>query len=245
MPHRFSRWELLIGPTALTRLDQAKVAVFGIGGVGSFAAEALARSGIGHLRLIDHDCVSFTNLNRQLHALEQTVGRPKVELMAERIRGINPGCQVEARQQFFQAGNWPELLTADLDYVVDAIDTVTSKLLLVEKCLELSIPVISSMGAGNKLDPSQLQVVDISRTSIDPLARIMRKELRKRGIKRGVKVVYSAEPPLTPDPLLVAELRAAGDIPPERRQVPGSSAFVPPAAGLLAASVVVRDLLSE
>lgn len=243
MPNRFSRFELLVGAESLERLSKAKVAVFGIGGVGSFAAEALARSGIGALLLVDHDLVSITNLNRQLHALESTVGQPKVELMATRIQGINPSCQVDARQVFFQADNWQELLSTDLDYVVDAIDTVTSKLLLVEKCRELGIPVVSSMGAGNKLDPTQLRVVDISHTSIDPLARIMRKELRKRGIYKGVKVVYSAELPLTPDPVLVEQLRAAGDVPAHRRQVTGSSAFVPAAAGMVVASVVVKDLI--
>jgi tRNA A37 threonylcarbamoyladenosine dehydratase len=243
MPHRFSRWELLIGAASLQRLANARVAVFGVGGVGSFAAEALARSGVGWLRLVDHDTASVTNINRQLHALDSSVGQAKVKLMAQRIHEINPACQVDTRQVFLQASNWEELLSSDLNYVVDAIDTVTSKLLLIEKSRALGVPVVSSMGAGNKLDPTALQVVDISKTSIDPLARIMRKELRKRGISRGVKVIYSTEPPLAPDPALAAELRAAGDIPPERRQAPGSSAFVPSAAGLVAASVVIRDLL--
>ncbi|MGI6358154.1 MAG: tRNA threonylcarbamoyladenosine dehydratase [Bacillota bacterium] len=245
MPHRFSRFELLIGYEQLQRLQQARVAVFGLGGVGSFAAEALARSGIGSLLLVDHDQVSLTNINRQLPALSETIGRPKVDVMAERILQINPACTVEPLQVFFGAGNWCEILTSDLDYAVDAIDTVASKLLLVEKCLELRVPIISSMGAGNKLDPTQLKVADISHTSVDPLAKIMRKELRKRGIHQGVKVVYSPEPPITPLAELVNRLRTAGDVPDEKRQIPGSSAFVPPAAGLAMASVVVRDLLQR
>ncbi len=243
MPHRFSRFELLVGQSGLEKLQRARVAVFGIGGVGSFAAEALARSGVGCLLLVDHDQVSLSNINRQLPALTSTIGQPKVAVMAERVKQINPCCQVDARELFLQPGNWQEVLTADLDYVVDAIDTVSSKLLLVQKCKELGVPIVCSMGAGNKLDPTRIEVTDISRTSIDPLARIMRKELRKRGITGGVKVVYSAEPPLVPGPDLVSELRAMGDVPPERRQLPGSSAFVPSVAGLTAASVVVRDLL--
>ncbi len=243
MPHRFSRWELLIGQEQLQRLRQAKVAVFGLGGVGSFAAEALARSGVGSLLLIDHDQVALSNINRQLPALSATVGQPKAAVMAERVLQINPACSVEAKQIFFGANNWQEVLTPELQYVVDAIDTISSKLLLIEKCLQMGIPIVSSMGAGNKLDPTQLTVADISRTSIDPLARILRKELRKRGIHQGVKVVYSPEPPLTPIPDLVQRLRITGDVPAEKRQVPGSSAFVPPAAGLMAASVVVSDLL--
>ena len=241
--HRFSRLEMLVGEAGLSRLQRAKVAVFGIGGVGSYTAEALARSGIGQLLLVDHDTVSLTNLNRQIHALEGTIGQPKVDLMAERIRQINPDCQVIPRRAFLQEQNWQALLPADLSYVVDAIDTVSGKLLLVEKCRDLSIPIICSMGAGNKLDPTRLTVVDISETHTDPLARVMRRELRQRGIERGVKVVYSSEPPITPDAAVVERLRTAGDIPVHRRLVPGSSAFVPATAGLIAASVVVRDLL--
>jgi len=239
--HRFSRLELLIGTQGLQRLQKAKVAVFGMGGVGSFATEALARSGIGQLRLVDHDVVALTNLNRQLPALESTLGRLKVEVMAERIKEINPECHVEAVAAFLDDSNWQQLLSGGFDYVVDAIDTVASKLILVEKCRELNLPIICSMGAGNKFDPSQLRVADISETTVDPLARVMRQELRKRGIHKGVKVVFSTEPPTPTLNEYQAQLRDQEKT--AKRQIPGSTAFVPPAAGLLLASAVVRDLL--
>lgn len=219
--------------------------MFGVGGVGSFAAEALARSGIGRLLLLDHDVVSLTNINRQLPALENTLGQPKVEVMAARIRQINPDCRVEAINAFFDQNNWQQLLTQDIDYVVDAIDTVSSKLVLIEKCRELSLPIICSMGAGNKFDPSLLQVADISKTRVDPLAKVMRQELRKRGISKGVKVVFSTEPPTSPIKEQEAQLQLTEQATARRRQIPGSTAFVPPAAGLLLASVVVRDLLEN
>ncbi|NLW16103.1 MAG: tRNA threonylcarbamoyladenosine dehydratase [Firmicutes bacterium] len=242
MLHRFSRLELLIGAKGLQCLQTAHVAIFGIGGVGSFAAEALARSGIGRLRLVDHDVVSLTNINRQLPALESTIGRSKVQVMAERIKQINPDCHVEAVPAFLDENNWRELLDADFDYVVDAIDTVASKLILIEKCRELNQPIICSMGAGNKFDPSLLQVADISKTSIDPLAKVMRRELRKRGIYKGVKVVFSTESPAPPLTEFHQQLQEQEQT--AKRQIPGSTAFVPPAAGLLLASAVVRDLLA-
>lgn len=250
MLHRFSRLELLIGPDSLQRLGSASVAVFGIGGVGSFAAEALARSGVGSLRLIDYDDICLTNINRQIHSHSKTIGQAKVDAMAERIRLINPKCQVTSHKTFVDADNCLELLSHPLDYVVDAIDTVSSKLLLVERCRELGIPIVCSMGTGNKLDPTKLQVVDISQTSVDPLARVMRRELRKRGIAKGVKVVYSPEPPLAPQTEVAG---CAGNCicPGEsgnctnRRQIPGSTAFVPSAAGLIIASVVVRSLIES
>lgn len=243
MLHRFARLELLTGSSGLRKLETASVAIFGIGGVGSFAAEALARSGIGRLRLVDHDIVALTNINRQLPALEGTLGFPKVEVMAARIRQINPECQVEPLRVFLDQNNWLELLTTDFDYVVDAIDTVTSKITLIEKCLELNLPIICSMGAGNRFDPSLLQVADISKTRVDPLARVMRLELRKRGISKGVEVVFSTEQPTPPLTEYEQQLQTVEHV--SRRQIPGSTAFVPPAAGLLLASVVVRDLLSK
>lgn len=241
MLHRFSRLELLVGSNGLHSLQTASVAIFGIGGVGSFATEALARSGIGRLRLVDHDAVSLTNINRQLPALENTIGQPKVEVMAERIKQINPDCKVEAISAFLNQDNWQELLSGDFNYVVDAIDTVTSKLVLIEKCCELNLPIICSMGAGNKFDPSLLQVADISKTRVDPLAKVVRLELRKRGINKGVKVVFSTEPPSYPLADQAKQLQAEEQT--AKRQIPGSTAFVPPAAGLLLASAVVRDLL--
>lgn len=243
MLHRFSRLELLIGSNGLSKLRTASVAIFGLGGVGSFAAEALARSGIGRICLVDHDTVALTNINRQLPALESTLNLPKVEVMAARIKQINPDCQVEPVRAFFEQSNWQQLLATDFDYVVDAIDTVTSKLLLIEKCHELKLPIICSMGAGNKFDPSLLQLADISKTRVDPLARVIRLELRKRGISRGVKVVFSTEQP-TP-PLVEQEQHLQMLEPVNRRQIPGSTAFVPPAAGLLLASAVVRDLVGR
>lgn len=241
MLHRFSRLELLIGSNGLHSLQNASVAIFGIGGVGSFVAEALARSGIGRLRIVDHDVVSLTNINRQLPALESTIGHPKVKVMAERIKQINPDCKVEAIEAFLDQDNWQQLLSDGLDYVVDAIDTVASKLVLIEKCHELNIPIICSMGAGNKFDPSLLQVADISKTRVDPLAKVVRLELRKRGISKGVKVVFSTEPPSPPIADHAKQLQLEEQT--AKRQIPGSTAFVPPAAGLLLASAVVRDLL--
>ncbi len=250
MLHRFSRLELIIGPDSLQKLANASVAVFGIGGVGSFTVEALARSGVGALRLIDYDDVCLTNINRQIHAHSKTIGQAKVDLMAERVRLINPKCQVTVHKTFVNADNVLDLLAGPLDYVVDAIDTVSSKLLLVEKCRELDLPIICSMGTGNKLDPTQLKVTDISKTEIDPLARIMRKELRKRGIKKGVKVVYSPEPPITPRTEVAGCAEncvcpgGSGNCT-SRRQIPGSTAFVPSTAGLIIASVVVRSLIEQ
>jgi tRNA A37 threonylcarbamoyladenosine dehydratase len=244
MLHRFSRLELLIGSTGLRLLQSASVAVFGIGGVGSFAAEALARSGIGRLRLVDNDLVSLTNVNRQLPALENTIGLPKVHVMAERIRQINPDCKVEPINAFFDQQSRKELLAVGLDYVVDAIDTVQSKLILIEQCQALNLPIICSMGTGNKFDPSLLQVADISKTRVDPLARVMRQELRKRGIDKGVKVVFSTEPPSPHLAEQEEQSQVVGQTA-RPRQLPGSTAFVPPAAGLLLASVVIRDLLES
>lgn len=248
MLHRFSREELLIGAQGLEKLQRARVAVFGIGGVGGYVVEALARSGVGALDLFDGDTVALTNINRQIIALESTVGRPKVEVARERVLQINPACQVEARQLFFTPENAGEVDFSQYDYVADAIDTVSSKIELLRLCREAEVPVISCMGAGNKLDASALEVADIYDTSVCPLARVMRAELRKRGVKH-LKVVYSKEPALTPIDDMTISCGTHCICPPDtarkctqRRQVPGSNAFVPAAAGLIIAGEVVRDI---
>lgn len=236
MLHRFSREELLIGAQGLEKLQRARVAVFGIGGVGGYVVEALARSGVGALDLFDGDTVALTNINRQIIALESTVGRPKVEVARERVLQINPACQVEARQLFFTPENAGEVDFSQYDYVADAIDTVSSKIELLRLCREAGVPVISCMGAGNKLDPARFEVADLSETSVCPLARVMRRELKKRGIA-GCRAVYSREEARTPLPGLLSEEEAGS-----RRSVPGSVSFVPSAAGLVAAGEVIRDL---
>jgi len=248
--HKFARTELLIGPEGIAELQKAQVTVYGVGGVGSFAVEALARAGIGHLNLVDFDEVCLTNINRQLGALHSTVGRVKVEVLKERILDINPEAQVTIYREFVTKENVDRLIPPDCSYLGDAIDNVTAKLALVEKAFSLGIPIIAAMGAGNRLDPTQLKIGDISETSIDPLARVMRRELKKRGIAKGLKVVYSLEQPLKP--LEIGWDCKTNCICPSgdahcsmKRAVPGSISFVPPAAGLLLASQVVRDLLSQ
>lgn len=233
----FARQRLLMGDAAMERLAQATVAVFGVGGVGSYAAEALARSGVGRLLLVDHDRVSPTNLNRQIIALHSTLGRLKVEVARERILDINPAAKVEVFPQFVTPEDLPSFPLEGCGYVVDAIDTVSAKLALVQRCRELGIPILSSMGTGNKLDPARLELADISRTSVCPLARVMRRELKKRGILH-LEVLYSQEPPVSPGSLPAGEEEGQ----PGRRPVPGSTAFVPAAAGLLIAGQVVRRL---
>ena len=244
MSDQFIRTRLLVGDEPLERLKNAKVAVFGVGGVGGCAVEALARSGVGTLHLYDDDTVSESNLNRQLAALHSTLGQPKAEVMARRARDINPYCQVEAFRMFYLPQNADKVDLSQYDYVVDCIDTVTAKLELVTRCITLQVKIISAMGTGNKFDPSAFVVTDISKTEGCPLARTMRKELRKRGVHH-LKVVYSTELPTSP-------LRPADFEPPEtsdtrpgstaRRDTPGSMPFVPAAAGLLLASAVVREL---
>ena len=216
----------------MEKLHNAHVAVFGLGGVGSYTVEALARAGVGHLTVVDDDVVAESNLNRQLYALHSTLGRLKVQVAAERVADINPDCRVDARAVRFDKSTAENFELALFDYVVDAIDTVTSKLLLIEMCANAHVPVISCMGTGNKLDASALRVADISQTDVCPLAKVMRKELRARGIERGVKVVFSPEPPLVP-----RQLEATS-----KRQTPGSVSFVPSVAGLLLAGEVLRDL---
>ncbi len=242
MEDRLIRTRLLLGDEAMERLARARVAVFGIGGVGSYTVEALARSGVGALDLIDNDTVSLSNLNRQLIATLDTVGQPKVEVAARRISRLNPDCRVRTYQSFFLPENASDFDFTRYDYVVDAIDTVAGKLQLVLCARAAGVPILSAMGTGNKLDPTALEIADIYETSGCPLARVMRRELRKRGIP-GLKVVYSREEPLPTDPELsrrcLEESRAGGST---RRSIPGSTAFVPAAAGLMIAAQVVRDL---
>jgi len=231
-------------------LADSHVAVFGLGGVGGYCAEALARSGVGALDLIDHDKVSPTNVNRQIVALESTIGRPKAEVMAERVRDINPACTVVARTCFYLPDTADQIDLSQFDYLVDCVDTVTAKLLLAERAQKTGVPLISCMGTANKTDPTRLEVADISKTDICPLAKIIRKECRKRGIKH-LKVVYSREPAQQPsDEAQAAYLAAvkedAGATVDKfgRAGIPASTAFVPPAAGLILASEVVKDLVS-
>lgn len=224
MEERFERTALLLGEAGLDRLQQKHVAVFGVGGVGGYAVEALARSGVGELTIVDRDEVTESNINRQIIATVKTIGRKKVDVMEERIADINPDCVVHKYSCFYLPETAAEFDFSEYDYVVDAVDTVTAKIELVLRAQEAGVPVISSMGAGNKLDPARFEVADIYDTSVCPLARVMRRELKKRGIKK-LKVVYSKEEPLA-----------------KRKAVPGSIAFVPSAAGLILAGVVVREL---
>ena len=236
MLNEFSRTRMLLGDDAMARLAAARVAVFGVGGVGGYVVEALARSGVGALELIDDDTVSLTNINRQIIALHSTVGMPKVDAARARVLDICPQTQVIAHRAFFTPETADSFDFAQYSYVVDAIDTVSGKIALAVCAQKAGVPVISCMGAGNKLDPTAFEVTDISKTSVDPLARVMRRELRKRGIEH-LTVVYSKEPARTPlpDPDIEAEKG-------QRRSVPASNAFVPAAAGLIAASRVIQDL---
>ena len=248
MLNQFSRTQLLFGAEAMEKLYHARVAVFGIGGVGGYTAEALARSGIGTLDLIDDDKVCLTNINRQIFATRKTVGQYKVDVAEQRILDINPDAVVHTYKTFYSPDTAEQFDFTLYDYVVDAIDTVTGKLELVEQAEKAGVPIISSMGAGNKLDPTAFEVADIYETSVCPLARVMRRELKKRGIKM-LKVVYSKEPAMTPIDDMAVSCRANCICPPgtertctQRRQVPGSNAFVPPVAGLIIASEVVKDI---
>ena len=229
---RTERSELLLGKDATAKLQGSYVAVFGVGGVGSYAAEALARAGVGRILLVDNDTVSESNINRQLIALTDTVGKPKVQVMAERIRAINPDAVVEQRQCFFEEENAGEFPFEELDYIVDAIDSVSSKVELICRAKQANTPIISSMGTGNKLDPTKFVVTDLYKTDTCPLARVLRQRLRKRGVD-SLDVVYSTEPAMTP----LETITDGG-----RRQVPGSLPFVPPVAGMIAAGVVIRGL---
>lgn len=239
MEEALIRTALLLGKAGMEKLEAARVAVFGIGGVGGYAAEALVRSGVGAIDLIDHDLVSESNLNRQIYAVRSTIGMYKVDAARARILDIRPEIRLETWKTFVTNETITEFDFSQYDYVVDAIDTVTGKLAIILAARSAGVPVISSMGTGNKLDPTRLELTDISRTSTCPLARIMRKELRKRGVDH-LTVLYSKEEPI--------DLRSQSDIPlptpsPGRRAIPGSNAFVPPTAGLIIASKVVRDLI--
>lgn len=233
MEDQFSRTRRLLGPQAVEVLAGCKVAIFGVGGVGGYAAEALARSGVGTMELFDKDTVSVTNLNRQIIALHSTLEKPKAQVMAERIRDINPGCRVSARQMFYLPENADEIDLTAYDYVVDCIDNVTAKLELITRCDKLGVSILSSMGAANKLDPTAFRVADISKTSVCPLAKVIRLECRRRRIKK-LKVVYSTEQPIKPLPPQDGEENS-----------PASVAFVPGAAGLAVAGEVVLDLLER
>ena len=243
MPDRFSRTQLLLGKDALDKLAHARVAVFGLGGVGGYATETLARCGIGSLDVVDDDVVGITNLNRQIIATDSTIGRAKVDVMAERIADITPDCRVLKFPLFYLPENADEIPLAEFDYVVDCIDTVKAKLDIIRRCHQLGLPVISSMGAANKLDPTAFRVSDIAKTNMDPLARVLRKKLRKEGIEH-FKVVYSEEQPLKPvitdeEMQREADALAANG----RRSLPASCAFVPAAAGLVIGGEVVKDLV--
>jgi tRNA A37 threonylcarbamoyladenosine dehydratase len=242
--HQFSRTELAIGPEGLAVMKNSTVAVLGLGGVGSIAAEALARSGIGRIILIDKDVVDITNINRQIHALTTTIGQPKAELMRERINLINPECDAVALQMFYTEETCERLFQYPLDYVIDASDTITYKIHLIKECLRRGVPIISSMGAANKMDPTRFRVADISQTKVDPIARVIRQKLRKAGITKGVKVVFSTEEPLKPRHDVTQRI-VPENAPAIRKaqQPPASNAFVPPVAGLIMVGVVVQDLL--
>ena len=235
MDPRFEREALLLGEEAVERLGASRVALFGLGGVGSYAAEALARSGVGEIELVDSDVVSLSNINRQLCALEDTVGRPKVEVVAERLRKINPSIRLTCKQEFLLPETADSFDFSSYDFVIDAIDTVSGKIAIVERSMAAGVPVISCMGTGNKSDPTALRVTDLAKTNTCPLARVMRRELKKRGIGH-LRVVYSEEIPMTPNR---AEQTEQG------KPVPGSLAFVPSVAGLIAASEAVKTLIGQ
>lgn len=243
MLHQFSRNELAIGKDGVALLKGKTVVVLGIGGVGSFAAEALARSGIGRLILIDKDVVDITNVNRQLVALLSTIGQPKVDIMKSRIADINPECEVIDLKMFYTEETYEQIFEYDIDFVVDASDTISYKIHLIKECLKRDIPIISSMGAANKMDPTKLKIVDISQTSYDPIAKIIRQRLRKDRIYKGVKVVYSDEKPVK----IREEIRR--EIAPENADIrkakmpPASNAFIPSMAGLMMAGYVINELL--
>ena len=243
MLNQFSRTELLLGKEAMEKLGHSRVAVFGVGGVGGYVCEALVRSGVGAFDLIDDDKVCLTNLNRQIIATRKTVGKYKAEVMRDRILEINPEADVRIHKCFFLPENADDFPFGEYDYIVDAVDTVSAKLTIVERAKSAGVPVICAMGAGNKLHPELFEVADIEKTSVCPLARVMRRELRKRRIK-GVKVVYSKEMPLVPM-AVDAPVEKASDLRTgnPKKQTPGSISFVPGAAGLLLAGAVVRDLL--
>ena len=243
----FARTEMLLGPAALKKLSASKVAVFGIGGVGSFTVEGLARSSVGQLVLVDHDQITVTNINRQIHATHKTLGLSKVEVMRRRVLEINPEARVTVHQLFYRTEQAPDLVSPDLDYIVDAVDSIGAKIDLIMQARQMNIPIISCMGAGNKLDPTRFEVADLYQTSVCPLARVMRRELRKRGVDQ-LKVVYSTEPPVHKS-AGNCQTGQPGDIDLDinsgdgfKRIIPGSIVFVTAVAGLILAGEVVKDL---
>lgn len=236
--NQFSRTELLIGKQGLEKLHNAKIAIFGIGGVGSFVVEGLVRAGVQNFVLVDNDKISLTNLNRQLIATQKTIGKDKVEVAKERILDINPKAKVEVFKEFFLPNSNPNIITKELTYVVDCIDTVTAKIEIVMQCKNLKIPIISAMGTGNKLNPLKLEVTDIYKTNVCPLAKVMRKELRKRNINE-LKVVYSTEEPIK------LKLQNYEEKNVTKSQVPGSISFVPSVAGLIIAGEVVKEIIEK
>ena len=251
MLNQFSRTELLIKKEGIEKLQNVKIAIFGLGGVGSFVVEGLVRAGVKNFVLVDDDKICLTNLNRQIIATRKTIGRYKVEVMKERILEINPDCNVETHQEFFMPGSETNIITNDLSYVIDCVDTVTAKLEIITQCKDKNIPVISAMGTGNKLDPSRFEITDIYKTSVCPLAKAMRKELRKRNIK-NLRVIYSKEEPIKIDEYSNSSCKTNCICPPGtkrkctiRNQVPGSISFVPSVAGLMMAGEVVREIIAE
>jgi tRNA A37 threonylcarbamoyladenosine dehydratase len=245
MLHQFSRNELAIGKEGLETLKNSTVAVLGIGGVGSFSAEALARSGVGRLILVDKDDVDITNVNRQIHALMSTVGQPKADLMKARIQDINPDCEVIALKMFYTEETYEEFFSYGLDYVIDASDTISYKIHLMKECLKRKIPMVSSMGAANKMDPTRFKMADISKTHTDPIAKVIRTRHRKEGIQRGIKVVFSDE-----SPIIIREdvRKTVGNDKAEIRKAkmpPSSNAFVPSVAGLILGGYVINDILKD
>lgn len=236
MLNQFSRTEMLIGEEGIKKLTNSKIAIFGIGGVGSYVAEALARSGVGNFILVDNDKVTITNINRQIIATTKTIGQYKVDLMKQRILDINPEAEVETYKTFYMPDCKENILDNSIDYIVDAIDTVTAKIYLIEEAQRLNIPIISSMGTGNKLDPSKFEITDIYKTSVCPLAKVMRKELKQRNIKK-LNVLYSKEEPV--------KIKRDSKEETTKKQVPGSIAFSPSVAGLMIASKVVKDIINE
>lgn len=244
MEDQFSRTRMLVGSEAVDRLGKKRVAVFGVGGVGGYVVEVLARSGVGQLDLYDNDDVDITNLNRQIIALHSTLGKPKVEVARARVLDINPQCKVIAHQMFYLPENADQVNLNDFDYVVDCVDTVTAKLELIKRCHAAGVPIICSMGAANKMDQTAFRVTDINKTQMDPLAKVIRKKLRKLGIPH-LKVVYSEEQPLKPVESNSPSNQGSSETTPRRRAVPASNAFVPAAAGLVIGGEVVKELMAK
>ncbi len=245
MLHQFSRNELAVGKRGVDILKNSTVAVLGVGGVGSFSVEALARSGVGRLILVDKDNVDITNINRQLPALLSTIGQSKVDVMKERITDINPDCEVIALKMFYTEETYEEFFSYDLDFVVDASDTIMYKIHLMKECLQRNIPIISSMGAANKMDPTRFMIADISKTHTDPIAKVIRTKLRKEGIRKGIPVVFSDESPIVIREDVRKEITDENAKIRKAKMPPSSNAFVPSACGLIMASYVVRELLKD